>query len=196
VSRAYKVTWDAAFAHFPVLATERLCLRRVGPGDDAGLFAIKADAEVTSRYAQEPHTSIEQTRAWIQRLETDYARREVLFWGIALKDSDSLVGSCTFWNFGPGLRCVELGYELGRAHWGQGIASEAVAAVLHYGFTELGLHRVEACPLAANDASQRLLRKLGFTHEGDLRQREFFRGQFYDQLYFGLLADEWSVNDG
>jgi ribosomal-protein-alanine N-acetyltransferase len=64
--------------------------------------------------------------------------------------------------------------------------------VVAYGLTELALHRIEACPLAGNSASRRLLLKLGFTCEGNLRQRAFFRGHFEDQLYFGLLKDEWT----
>jgi RimJ/RimL family protein N-acetyltransferase len=55
----------------------------------------------------------------------------------------------------------------------------------------MGLHRIEACPLAFNTPSINLLRKLGFTYEGTLRQRHFFRGEYHDMLYFGLLAEEW-----
>jgi ribosomal-protein-alanine N-acetyltransferase len=60
-----------------------------------------------------------------------------------------------------------------------------------YGFTKLGLHRIEANPLAGNTASRNLLLKLRFMYEGNLRQRVFFRDQFLDQNYFGLLKDEW-----
>ena len=69
--------------------------------------------------------------------------------------------------------------------------TEAVSAILTYGFTELGLHRIEAVLLARNTSSKHLLQKLGFVNEGNLRQRVFFREAFEDQLYFGLLKDEW-----
>jgi RimJ/RimL family protein N-acetyltransferase len=69
--------------------------------------------------------------------------------------------------------------------------AEAVSAIIAYGFSELGLHRIEANPLAGNIASVNLLLKLGFTNEGNLRQRVFFRDRFKDQLHFGLLKDEW-----
>jgi RimJ/RimL family protein N-acetyltransferase len=69
--------------------------------------------------------------------------------------------------------------------------AEATSAILTYGFTELELHRVEANPLARNESSRSLLLKLGFTYEGNLRERIFFRGHFEDQHYFGLLRDEW-----
>ena len=64
-------------------------------------------------------------------------------------------------------------------------------SVLIYGFTELELHRAEAVIDIANERSKGLLLKLGFTYEGNLRQRYSFRGRFEDEYYFGLLRDEW-----
>ncbi len=60
-----------------------------------------------------------------------------------------------------------------------------------YGFDLLGLHRVEAIIDMANERSKGLLLKLGFTYEGNLRQRYSFRDHFEDEHYFGLLRDEW-----
>lgn len=64
--------------------------------------------------------------------------------------------------------------------------------VISYGFKELGLNRIEATPLAKNSRSSNVLVKLGFTHEGTLRQRVFFRGFYEDLIYFGLLRNEWT----
>lgn len=69
--------------------------------------------------------------------------------------------------------------------------TEAMSAVLTCGFTELGFHRIEADIDPLNTYSKGLLLKLGFTYEGNLRQRFFFRGQFEDEHYYGLLKDEW-----
>jgi len=182
---------DAAFVRFPLLTTNRLHLRQIQPSDAEAFFAVKSDQVVTGCYGQEPHRSVDDTRAWIQRLQASYSRRECIFWCIALKPEDAVIGSCTFWNFGFDFRCAEIGYELHRAYWRQGIMAEATSAILRYGFTELELHRVEANPLARNEPSRGLLLKLGFTYEGNLRERIFFRGHFEDQHYFGLLKDEW-----
>jgi RimJ/RimL family protein N-acetyltransferase len=89
-------------------------------------------------------------------------------------------------------KCAEPGYELHPDFWQKGIMVEAVSAILQCGFGELGFNRVEACPFAVNVASQKLLLKVGFVHEGNLRQRCFINGQFEDQLYFGLLREEWA----
>jgi ribosomal-protein-alanine N-acetyltransferase len=188
------MNFDKAFTHFPVLATNRLQLRQIQPTDEEAFFVMKSDHEVTEPYGREPHQSREDTRAFIQRLQSSYDRRDAILWCISIREDDAVIGSCCFWNFGEDLRCAELGYELGRKYWRQGIMAEAVSAILTWGFDELDLHRVEACPLAKNIPSKSLLLKLGFSYEGNLRQRVYFRGNFEDQLYFGLLKDEWKPN--
>ncbi len=185
------MTINSAFTQFPTLTSHRLVLRQMQPTDADAFFAIKSDAEVTTPYGQEPHQSIADTQAWMSRHRGYYERCEALFWCITLKGEDTVIGSCTFWNFDPGFHSAEIGYELHRAFWQQGIMTEAVACALSYGFRELALHRVEAVILAENMASKRLLRKLGFMYEGALRQRCFFRGEYHDQLYFGILSDDW-----
>lgn len=185
-----------AFTHFPTLTTPRLTLRAIQPTDAEAFFAIKSDPEVTTRYGSEPHQSLDQTRAWTAQVEASYAARDALFWCVThTGGDDTAIGSVTLWRLDPDNQCGELGYELHPAHWRQGIMAEAIPAVLSFGFRELGLHRIEAVPSAINPPSSSLLRKLGFTHEGTLRQRIFFRGAFQDELTFSMLADEWQKGD-
>jgi ribosomal-protein-alanine N-acetyltransferase len=113
-------------------------------------------------------------------------------WALTLGKDDTVIGECCLWNFGQGHRCAEIGYELRSSHWRQGLMTEALSAVLAYGFDEMGLHRIEATPLASNAASRGLLLQLGFRHEGTLRQRIPFRGRFEDQLYYGLMCSDRS----
>ena len=181
----------SSFNSFPFLTTNRLVLRQPRLEDALALFAIKSNPLVTASYGQEPHLAIERTRAWIERLLADFAHREALFWCLALKGGETAIGAGGFWNFDAGFLCAEIGYELHPDYWERGLMGEALRAMLAYGFEQLGLHRIEANPLAGNDASQKLLEKLGFKLEGTLRQRHFFRGAYLDQLYYGLLQDEW-----
>lgn len=131
------------------------------------MFAIKSDPKVTEAYGAEPHRSIEETKEWA-------------------------IGSCCYWHFDWESKCAELGHELHRSYWGKGIMTEALVSVLAYGLDGVRLNRVEASPLAENAASSVLLLKLGFKHEGNLRQRVFFRGRDANQYYYGLLKSEWS----
>src|SRR6266699_3747057 len=176
------MTGDNAFTHFPCLTTNRLLLRQIQPNDAEALFAIFSDEEAMQFYGLEPHRSLDDTYELIRQIQARYAQRKTIRWGITLKGEDRVIGSCGFHHFDAGFH---------RAFWGQGIMNEAMSAILTYGFTELGLHRVEAIIDIANERSQGLLLKLGFTYEGNLRQRYFFRDRFEDEHYFGLLKDEW-----
>ena len=183
---------DTAFSSFPLLSTNRFHLRQIQPSDAEAFFQIKSDAEVTSSYGREPHRSLLDTKAWLQLVQDTYAQREGLLWAITHKTRDLPIGSCTYWHLDPESHCAEIGYELNRTAWGQGIMSEVLPTVISYGFKELGLNRIEATPLAKNARSSKVLLKLGFTHEGTLRQRVLFRGAYEDLMYFGLLMTEWT----
>jgi ribosomal-protein-alanine N-acetyltransferase len=185
------MTIAAAFTHFPSLSTNRLFLRHIQPEDAKDLFATLSDEEAMQFYGHEPHRSIDDTNALIEQIQARYARREAIRWGITFKGEDRVLGSCGFHHFDAGFHCAETGYELHRAFWGQGVMTEAMSAILTYGFDFLGLHRVEAIIDMANERSKGLLLKLGFTYEGNLRQRYSFRDHFEDEHYFGLLRDEW-----
>jgi len=184
-------TIDAAFTHFPSLTTNHLVLRHIQPSDAEDLFATFSDEETMQFYGHEPHRSVDESQELIEQIQARYGRREGIRWGITLKGEDRVLGSCGFHHFDAGFHRAETGYELQRAYWGQGIMAEALSAMLTYGFTELGLHRVEAVIDIVNERSKGLLLKLGFTYEGNLRQRYSFRKQFEDEHYFGLLRDEW-----
>lgn len=185
------MTIDTAFTHFPSLTTNRLQLRQIQSRDAEALFALFSDEETMRFYGHEPHRSLDETRASIEQAQARYTRREAIRWGITLRGKDQIIGSCSFHHFGPGFHRAETGYDLNRAYWGQGIMTEAMSAILTYGFAELRLHRVEAIIDIANERSKSLLLKLGFTYEGNLRQRYPFRDHFEDEHYFGLLKDEW-----
>jgi ribosomal-protein-alanine N-acetyltransferase len=185
------MTIDAAFTRFPVLTTERLHLRQIQPQDAEALFAILSDEEAMRYYGHEPQRSLDETHALIQQIQERYERREAIRWGLTFKGEDRLIGTCSFHDFGPGCHRAATGYDLNRAYWRRGIMTEAMSAILTYGFSELGLHRVEAIIDIANEASRNLLLKLGFTYEGNLRQRYVMGDRFEDEYYFGLLRDEW-----
>lgn len=185
------MTINAAFTHFPTLTTKRLRLRQIRPADAEAIFATFSDEETMKFYGHEPHRSLKDTQELIERIQALYAHRENIRWGITLHGEDRVIGACSFHRFDEGFHRAETGYELNRAFWGQGFMFEAMSAILTYGFSELGFHRIEAIIDILNERSKNLLLRLGFTYEGHLRQRYYFRGRFEDEYYFGLLRDEW-----
>jgi RimJ/RimL family protein N-acetyltransferase len=86
--------------------------------------------------------------------------------------------------------CGELGYWLGEEHWGRGLATEAVRAVVPYAFEKLELRRLQALAYAANVASARVLEKAGFQLEGTLRRQVVKDGRVMDALLYSRLRDD------
>jgi len=182
------------FPWFPVLETPRLSLRQIVPRDAEALFATISDSAVMEYYGDPPHRSIEHSRDLIQRQQRWYSQREVIRWGITLTGGDDMViGSCGFFLFDEEFRRAEMGYELAQAYWRQGIMREALGAIIAYAFANTEFHRIEAVVNGANEPSQALLLALGFALEGALRQRFYLANRYWDDLYFGLLKDEWRV---
>jgi len=89
-------------------------------------------------------------------------------------------------------RRAEMGYDLNRAYWGQGIASEALRAIIQFGFEQLNLNRIYAGTIADNHESVCLLERLGFEREGTRRGFSWEDdGTFHDGAMYGLLRDEF-----
>jgi RimJ/RimL family protein N-acetyltransferase len=85
---------------------------------------------------------------------------------------------------------AELGYWIGRAHWGHGYATDAAAAMTTYGFDQLGIERVQANVYDWNPASERVLVKAGFRLEGRLRRHVFKDGKFGDVLMYAMVRSD------
>ena len=104
---------------------------------------------------------------------------------------DALLGGITLSNLRRGVaQSATLGYWIGAAHSRQGYMTEALAAVLEFAFSHLGLHRVEAACLPANEASRRLLLKSGFREEGYAREYLRINGRWQDHQLFAILRSE------
>ncbi len=91
---------------------------------------------------------------------------------------------------------AEIGYWLGQEHWGKGVVSAAVNAMLPYGFRVFGLQRQWAGVIASNGASIRVLEKAGFVHEGVHRRAIFKDGAFRDEVVLGLTLADWEARSG
>ncbi len=109
------------------------------------------------------------------------------------RHGDALVGGVSLSHVRRGVsQSASLGYWMGEAHAHQGLMSEALAAaMLPYAFDRLGLHRMEAACLPHNQASRRLLAKLGFREEGYAVRYLRINGSWQDHVQYGLLAEEY-----
>jgi len=175
----------------PQLRTPRLELRPLRASDAADLHAVFSDAKVMRYWSTAPWTRIEQASDTIDQDLRQMSTGDYLRLGVELTETHSLVGTCTLFDIHPTCRRAELGYGLASTAWGRGYMHEALTALLEYGFTELGLHRVEADVDPRNAASVRALERLGFVREGLLRERWIVGTEISDTLFYGLLNREW-----
>jgi ribosomal-protein-alanine N-acetyltransferase len=176
----------------PVLETARLVLRPYAEADIPALIRLAGVREVAATTLRIPHPYTEQNaREYLAICQAESNSGPVTRFAITLRNTGEFCG-------GAGLRLDpahvhgELGYWLGVPFWGQGYATEAARAVIDYGFGDLGLHRIYASHFAGNDASGRILRKLGMHHEGCMRGHIRKWDSFHDLECYGMLGTDRS----
>jgi [ribosomal protein S5]-alanine N-acetyltransferase len=178
------------FDPFPTLHTERLELRRLGPADVDAVFRLQSDPAVVKFFGRAPYLTRAEAEQRIVNESAAIERGDSVRWALAPREGGEIVGTAGFWRWGRDHHLAEIGYELAPEHWGRGLATEALRAIVRYGFAEQGLHRVEANLEPGNVRSARVLEKLGFVREGVLRQNWFYDGVYSDTATYGLLAGE------
>jgi [ribosomal protein S5]-alanine N-acetyltransferase len=170
----------------PSFETKRLVLRPLRASDGDALHAIYGDAEATRWSSRPPHTSIEETR---KRVTESVADPDWRTWAITLKGNDIAIGTLGAYEKRQG-GVIEIGYALAPARWGNGIAREAVRALVTLLFAE-GNRRVFADTDPENAASNHLLEHLGFVREALLRGEWETHLGVRDSYIWGMLAEEW-----
>ncbi|MFF7446664.1 MULTISPECIES: GNAT family N-acetyltransferase [unclassified Streptomyces] len=146
------------------LETPRLILRRWREEDIVPMAAVNADPEVM-RWIRDGSVRDEQeTREGIQAWEREWEAEGFGLFAVEIRATGELAGftGLAVPHFLPEvLPAVEVGWRLGRSHWGQGLATEAAAAAVRFGFEERGLERIVSIVQVGNGASERVVTKLG-----------------------------------
>ena len=177
----------------PTLTTARLTLRAFADDDADSLFEHAKNPNVARFTLWDAHATVAESVMFVR----DYAVLRYLEgmaepYAITVPPDPRPVGACgCFWVAKPH-RTMELGYWLGEAFWGRGYAAEACRAVLDFAFKEYAPERMQARVIDGNHASERVLTKLGFRHEGLLRRALLRRGRFEDVRMYAVLRDEWA----
>jgi RimJ/RimL family protein N-acetyltransferase len=149
-----------------LLETERLALREWSTDDAGALHVLAGDPEVM-RYVGDSRTwDIGRVREWIGKLNVSYRTRGFSRWAVVEKEGGRPVGSCGFAPL-PWSGEIDFGYMFRRDRWGRGYASEITPAALRYGFERYGFGEVVASIDPQNDASRRVLEKIGFAYRNN-----------------------------
>lgn len=181
------------FSRLPVIETDRLILRKMTMRDASDMFRYCQDREVARHVLWDAHTSILETRAYIRYNLYQYRNGEPASWCIVLRDVGRVVGTIGYMSYSADNSTAEIGYSLAREHWGKGLMTEALNAVLDESFRTLKLHRIEAMHFSDNPASGRVMAKCGMHHEGHLRERIWCKGVFRDVEMWAILCKDWAA---
>ena len=177
-----------------VIETTRMVIRRWRFSDVPEVFAYWQDPKI-SLYLEgpaEPPSEGDTSMIIARHILTDGEERDV--WAITI--DDRAIGGMLL-NYAKGHRVAEINYHIKKALWGQGLATEAISAVVGVAFkSRESLQRIEATVHPMNIGSFRALRRVGFSHEGTLRSNALVRGEVSNEEIYSILRTDWNKRSG
>lgn len=194
------MSFETSFQALPVLETERLILRQitesVNDGRDSlefindysvyrfwGLYDEKNDTNGRHK----PKKKI-QTDYHYRATMKEYKAGRELSWLMELKETGRVIGEIVLYDFKL-KKQADIGYRISKRYWGQGFATEAGEAIVHFAFSDLELNRIQIRCFTDNPGSVRIAEKLGFQKEGLIRKGVIIN-VITDYYIFGLLREE------
>jgi [ribosomal protein S5]-alanine N-acetyltransferase len=182
---------DLFFKNNPQLETKRLILRKLVLEDAGDVYTYASDEEVCRYMTWDAHKSIEDSKRFINYILGRYEKDDAGEWGIVLKETGKLIGAMGFYKYDMRNSCTELGYVLGRSHWGKGIMPEAVGRLLKFAFEEIGFNRIECFHSLSNEKSGRVMQKVGMAFEGIAKEKIFAKEKYWDVKQYAILKKDW-----
>ena len=174
-----------------VLRTSRLLLRPLAESDAESLLALYGNEDFMRYSGMDPWRNSDDARNFLIRAARQAHEGMAIRKAILLEHQ--VIGTCSVLNIDSNDRRCEIGYGLAPSHWGLGIASEALAAMLEHAFTRLAMRRVEAHVDPRNLASIGILERSGFRLEGTLKEHLLTSKGPADSAIYGLLDYEWAT---
>ena len=178
---------------FTALTSERLVLRRFRRADLDAFVAYRSDPETARYQSWEVPYRPSQARQFLEELEAidPDTPGEWFQFAISPRGADGLIGDCGAHVCAEDSRQAEIGFTLAPQHQGYGYATEAVRRLLHYLLIERGKHRVRATCDDRNTGSAAVLERVGMRREGHLRESTWSKGEWTNDLLYGVLRREW-----
>ena len=179
----------------PVLKGRGVRLRQLTQADAADLFDVFSDPRVMRYWSRDPFRDLGEARQLIEDIDAGWRGDTLYQWGIEPEGAGCIVGTTTLFQISTAHRRGEIGFALGSAWWGRGLAKAAVECLIDHAFDALDLGRLEADVDPRNTASLGLLERLGFRREGLLRERYRVAGEAQDSVILGLLRAQWTPGE-
>ncbi|MGD6855389.1 GNAT family N-acetyltransferase [Bacillus infantis] len=175
------------------MGTERLNLRRLKRSDSQAIFdRWLSDERVAENRVSAAHRTVPETNARVADIAARYERKDFCWWGIELKATGELVGEIDLYDWDLTTGNCSVSYSLGYDWWNKGYATEALKAVMEFGFMEMDLHKIAAAHNTDNPASGKVMTKAGMKQEGIVRHMiRNAKGLYKDCVLYGILKEDF-----
>ena len=174
----------------PELRTERLVLRQLTEDDMPFIFELFSQEETNRYVADDSVKNMEEAKVLY---DSFIKPKPYLFrLGLFLKETGKPIGTIGLYGIKMEDFRAVMGFDLLKEFWGNGYMTEAGLALIDHAFNIMHLNRIQASADADNKRSLATIERLGFRKEGVMRQKDFYKGAFHDDVVFSLLKQEWN----
>ncbi len=187
---------EKLFLNLPKIDTDRLILRRLEYSDLKDIFDYAKHSAVSEHLIWDAHETEHDSIEFLNFVNEKYNKNQPAPWAIELKKEQKVIGTIGFLNWDKINSKGELGYVLHCYYWKKGLMTEALKAVIDFGFNNMYLNRIEARTVPENIPSQRLLEKVGFIKEGLLREQMLIKNKFKNFFIYSILKKEYWKGEG
>lgn len=190
---AFKIQHNKKMTNQIEVTTPRLILKSITPALIHELFNTKSKEEIMDYFGFDENGFAQYKEMHEKGMETH--RISIFVFLLIDRETGLPIGECGFHTWTASHKRAEIFYNMRNEKYKQkGLMTEALEAVLKFGFTELGLHRIEALIADENEPSKRLLLRYGFSKEGTMREDYVVNGVNEDSDCYSLLKWEWEKN--
>jgi ribosomal-protein-alanine N-acetyltransferase len=177
-------------AGLPVIESAPVTLRELRLEDAPSLLSMLKTDDV-ARFMSPPPTDVQGFERFIAWTQAERAAGRQVCFGVVPAGCDEAVGVFQVRQLEPGFATAEWGVAIGSAFWGCDLYQESATLVAEFAFDTLGVHRLEARAAVMNGRANGALQKIGAVQEGVLRRSLLKDGQYYDQILWSILRDDW-----
>lgn len=178
------------------IETDRLILRKFNFTDAEDMLKFwVSKPEVQHMYAEPVYSTLTQVNELLQKYTDGYKSDDYFRWAIIDKATDCCMGQIAYYIVDTKNNFAEIEYCIGTDFQKKGFMTEAVKAVIKFGFEETKLHRIQISTKSINTPSRKVIEKCGFKHEGTFRDYFYFDGTYVDRVYFSMLDTEYEITE-
>ncbi len=172
--------------------TERLMLRKFDFADALDMLDLwVSKPEIQHMYSEPTYNTIDEVNKLLEKYIQNYANNDYYRWAIVDNDSKRCIGQIAFYLVNTNNHFAEIEYCIASEYQNKGLMTEAVKALIGFGFEIIGLHKIQISTKEINAPSKRVIEKSGFTYEGTLRDYFYYEGKYIDRLYYSMLISEY-----